>query len=174
VSTASHAATAILIRQIQEADISEFYRVLSDVCHERKYLAALEPPPFKGTRRFIKTNVQKDHPQFIALVSGQLAGWCDAIPGDVSSGNAHVGRLGMGVAKPFRRQGLGAKLMHAVLDKARDKGLIKIELSVYASNIPAIALYQRFGFEEEGRRTRSRFVDGHYDDVIMMGLFLDT
>jgi RimJ/RimL family protein N-acetyltransferase len=163
-----------VIRPIQEADIPDFHRVLSGVCHERKYLAALEPPSFEGTERFIRSNVQKDYPQFVALVDDQFAGWCDAIPGDASSGNAHVGRLGMGVAKPFRRQGLGARLMRAVLDKAREHGLLKIELAVYASNAGAIALYQRFGFEEEGRRIRGRFVDGHFDDVVLMGLFLET
>jgi RimJ/RimL family protein N-acetyltransferase len=172
VSTASQAT--ILLRPIQEADISDFHRVLDSVCRERKYLSMLTAPPLESTENFVKGNIEKDHPQFLAFVDGQLAGWCDAIPGSASSGNAHIGHLGMGVAKSFRRQGLGARLMHAVLDKARAKGFLKIELAVYASNIPAIALYQRFGFEEEGRRLRGRFVDGHYDDVIMMGLFLDT
>jgi RimJ/RimL family protein N-acetyltransferase len=172
VSSTPH--TTILIRPIQESDIPEFHQVLGDVCRERRYLATLEAPSMERTERFVKTNVQKDHPQFVALVDGQLAGWCDAIPGDVSSGNAHVGRLGMGVAKPFRRQGLGAKLMHAVLDKARAQGLRKIELGVYSSNTGALALYERFGFTEEGRKLRSRLVDGHYDDIVMMALFLDA
>jgi RimJ/RimL family protein N-acetyltransferase len=171
VSIAPHAS--ILIRPIQESDIPEFYRVLSDVCRERRYLAAIEPPPREGTERFVKTNVQKDHPQFVAIVDGEFAGWCDAVPGDLSSGNAHVGRLGMGVAKQHRRQGLGARLMHAVLDKARSKGLQKIELGVYSTNTGAIALYERFGFIEEGRKKRSRLVDGLYEDIVMMALFLD-
>lgn len=172
VSTASQAS--ILIRPVQEADIAEFYRVLSGVCRERKYLAMVAPPPFEGTERFVKNNVKMDHPQFVAFVDGELAGWCDVVPGDPSRGTAHIGHLGMGVAKPFRRQGIGAKLMRAVLDKAREKELVKIELAVFSSNAGAIALYQRFGFEEEGRQRRSRLVDGHYDDVVMMGLFLDT
>lgn len=134
----------------------------------------LEAPPLEGTEKFVKKNMERDHPQFVALVNGQLAGWCDAVPGESTHGTAHIGHLGMGVAKLFRRQGLGAKLMHAVLDKAREKGLVKIELAVYATNTGAIALYQRFGFEEEGRKRRGRFLDGHYDDVVMMGLFLDT
>ena len=166
--------TTVLIRPIQESDIPEFHRVLDGVCRERRYLGALEAPPTERTERFVKTNVEKDHPQFVAFVNGEFAGWCDAIPGDVSSGDAHVGRLGMGVAKQFRRQGIGAKLMHAVLDKARAQGLQKIELGVYSSNTGAIALYQRFGFTEEGRKKRGRLVDGDYDDVVMMALFLDA
>ncbi|RBP44502.1 RimJ/RimL family protein N-acetyltransferase [Roseimicrobium gellanilyticum] len=172
MSTASQAS--FLVRPIQVADIPDFHRVLDGVCRERKYLAMLEAPPLEGTESFVRNNVQMDHPQFIALVNGQLAGWCDALPGESTHGTAHIGHLGMGVAKPFRRQGLGAKLMHAVLDKARDKGMVKIELEVYASNTGAVTLYQRFGFEEEGRKRRGRFLDDHYDDVVVMSLFLDT
>jgi hypothetical protein len=47
-------------------------------------------------------------------------------------------------------------------------------LSVYASNLPAIALYRKLEFVEEGRRIRGRLVDGQYDDVILMGFDLKT
>jgi len=45
-------------------------------------------------------------------------------------------------------------------------------LGVFSSNEPAIALYRSLGFQEEGRKKRGRFVDGIYDDVILMALEL--
>ena len=48
----------------------------------------------------------------------------------------------------------------------------KLELQVYASNVAARRLYERFGFVVEGTRVRARKLDGKYDDVILMGLFL--
>lgn len=168
------AQPGIVIRPIQEADIPDFHQVLDAVCRERRYLAMLEGPSLQQTSLFIRNNLLMRHPQFVAVVDGALAGWCDVIPGEAQSGTAHVGRLGMGVAKRYRRQGLGARLMRAVLDMAQEKGLQKIELSVYSSNAGAIALYERFGFVEEGRKVRGRLIDGHYDDVVMMGLFLET
>ena len=50
-------------------------------------------------------------------------------------------------------------------------GFEKIELSVYATNAPARALYERVGFVLEGTRVRGRKVDGRYDDVHMMAWF---
>ena len=45
-----------------------------------------------------------------------------------------------------RRAGLGAALVQAALDRARERGCRWIELDTYEDNEPAIALYQRFGF----------------------------
>ena len=48
--------------------------------------------------------------------------------------------------------------------------LTRIELEVYASNSAAIALYRRFGFSEEGLKRRARFLDGQYQDILLMAL----
>jgi ribosomal protein S18 acetylase RimI-like enzyme len=106
----------------------------------------------------------------VAVDAGAVVGWCDAIPGD--AGAAHVARMGMAVAKPYRGQGIGRRLMEAVIEKARQNGIEKIELSVYASNLGAVALYVSAGFATEGKKLRGRLVDGSYDDVVLMGLFL--
>jgi RimJ/RimL family protein N-acetyltransferase len=40
---------------------------------------------------------------------------------------------------------------------------------VFAHNARAVALYRKFGFEEEGRRLREyRFADGSWRDDILM------
>lgn len=162
----------INVRPIQESDVLEYHTLLDAICRERRFLGALEAPPLESTRRFVSTNILLDHPQFIVRLDSLLVGWCDAVPGATASGHAHIGTLGMGIAKAYRRHGLGALLLRTVLDKARTKDLEKVELSVYSTNTGAIALYERFGFVEEGRRIRGRCVDGIYDDIVMMGLFL--
>jgi ribosomal protein S18 acetylase RimI-like enzyme len=45
-----------------------------------------------------------------------------------------------------RRGGLGAALVSAAIDRARERGCRWIELDTYEDNEPAIALYERFGF----------------------------
>lgn len=45
-----------------------------------------------------------------------------------------------------RRDGLGAALVQAALDRARERGCRWIELDTHEDNAPAIALYERFGF----------------------------
>lgn len=50
------------------------------------------------------------------------------------------------VQPSIRRGGLGAALVQAALDRARERGCRWIELDTYEDNAPAIALYERFGF----------------------------
>ena len=63
--------------------------------------------------------------------------------------------------------------MISVLDRARDRGLHKLCLEVFAHNTAAIGLYRKFGFVVEGRRSQQyRRVSGELWDSIMMGLAL--
>ncbi|MBI3524783.1 MAG: GNAT family N-acetyltransferase [Betaproteobacteria bacterium] len=54
------------------------------------------------------------------------------------------------------------------MQKALSNGVTRIELAVYASNTAAIALYHRLGFVEEGLKRKARYLDGKYDDVVIM------
>jgi RimJ/RimL family protein N-acetyltransferase len=160
------------IRPIRESDIASFRELLDAVCRERLFLATMEAPPLERVRDFVSNNIQRGFPQVVAVEQDQLIGWCDAIPGEAESGSAHIGRLGMGVTKEHRGRGLGRALAVATIDFAKEIGLEKIELAVYASNESAIALYRSLGFTEEGCRKRGRLVDGVYDDVLLMALML--
>lgn len=46
--------------------------------------------------------------------------------------------------------------------------LIRAQLDVNIDNAPAIALYERFGFEREGIRRADVFRDGAYVDTFSM------
>ena len=162
----------VTIRPIRIDDAPAFREALDKVCRERKYLAQLEAPSLERAQAFVSANVKADHPQFIAEVGGELVGWCDILPGDPASTAPHVGRLGMGVLKEHRHQGIGRRLIESTIKKAKSSGLEKIELTVHASNEPAIGLYRSIGFEEEGIKKRGWLVDGIYDDIILMALDL--
>jgi ribosomal-protein-alanine N-acetyltransferase len=56
------------------------------------------------------------------------------------------------VAPAMRRRGLAAALLKAVLEQCRHWGSERVLLEVRAGNAPAIGLYRRAGFREDGRR----------------------
>jgi RimJ/RimL family protein N-acetyltransferase len=51
--------------------------------------------------------------------------------------------------------------------------VVKLELTVFPHNAPAIALYKKLGFREEGLLRRRYFIDGRYMDAVLMGRDLD-
>ncbi len=85
----------------------------------------------------------------------------------------HVAVLGMAVAAPARSRGVGTALLSTAVEWARGAGLRRLELNTYAPNLPAQALYRRFGFVEEGRRRAFVRYQGGYVDDLVMGLLLD-
>lgn len=74
------------------------------------------------------------------------------------------------VAVAYRRQGAADALMNAALDRARTLGLAFITLEVRASNEAAIALYQKHGYAEVGRR--KNYYQAPREDAILMTRFL--
>jgi RimJ/RimL family protein N-acetyltransferase len=80
--------------------------------------------------------------------------------------------MGMGLLADYRGRGIGERLLRATIDAARAAGFERIELTVYARNVRAAALYRKVGFAHEGTRIRGKKLDGEYDDVHMMGLLL--
>jgi ribosomal protein S18 acetylase RimI-like enzyme len=154
-----------------EDDITGFHRCLDAVARERRFLAQLEGPPLKKTRAFVLDAMEKGHIRLVALDGSSVVGWCDITPHHYE-GLDHVGELGMGVLKGYRGQGIGLALLQQSVEFARENGLEKVELEVFASNYPAIRLYEKEGFEIEGRKRQARKLDGKYDDIIVMGLMI--
>lgn len=66
----------------------------------------------------------------------------------------------------YRRQGLGTKIMEAVIGYAREKGITFITLEVRESNAAAIGLYESLGFYQVGR------LKNYYDSPKEDGLIL--
>jgi len=82
---------------------------------------------------------------------------------------SHVGTIGMGVHDAWQGRGAGGAMLAAALEMAdRWLGLTRVELTVYADNHRAIGLYERFGFEHEGRHRDFAFRDGAYVDALAM------
>jgi len=81
-----------------------------------------------------------------------------------------VADLGLMVAASHRRQGIGRALLERTVEWARANSVRKLELHVFAHNAPAIALYESFGFVQEGYRRLHYRRDGTYFDAILMAL----
>ncbi len=80
-------------------------------------------------------------------VSGEPAGFAVI---QTVTGEAEI--LAVGIAKPHQRNGLGAKLMQAMIDQLRAANVGKVFLEVSVANTAARRLYEKLGFKEAGRR----------------------
>ncbi|MEA5581609.1 ribosomal protein S18-alanine N-acetyltransferase [Nodularia harveyana UHCC-0300] len=79
---------------------------------------------------------------------------------------AHITILA--VHPQYHRQGWGQYLLYSLLGKASDRGLERATLEVRASNVAAISLYQKFGFQIAGRR--KRYYQDNGEDALLLWL----
>lgn len=81
----------------------------------------------------------------------------------------HSASIGIMVHKDFHNQGVGTKLMEAILDMADNwLMLIRVELTVFTDNAKAIHLYEKLGFETEGTKRKAAIRNGEYTDELLM------
>ena len=66
----------------------------------------------------------------------------------------------------FRKQGIGKKLLSHVLQAAKAEGALTSFLEVREGNDAAIAMYEKFGYVESGRR-EGYYMDNGEDAILM-------
>lgn len=105
----------------------------------------------------------------VGIIEGQIVGMVSvAIPNRPR--RRHAGAIGISVHDDWQGKGVGKELMRAIVDLADNwLNLTRLELEVYADNEAALRLYERFGFEVEGRLRQHALRDGEFVDSIMMG-----
>ena len=75
---------------------------------------------------------------------------------------------GIALGPEHQRQGLGSLLLWGLLFLARQRGMKRATLEVRPSNRAALALYEKFGFQEAGRRKRY-YADGEDAAILWLG-----
>lgn len=86
----------------------------------------------------------------------------------------HAGEFGITVLRKYWKLGIGGHMLAYLINWAKQVGTIrKINLRVRVDNLPAIHLYEKYGFVQEGCITREFYLHGQFVDAYMMGLQLD-
>lgn len=168
--TTMYEAAPSIIRPIQRQDSAGFRAALDSVAKERKYISTLEAPALEQVTSFVNDNINKQYPQYVALKGEVIIGWADIIPHKRES-EKHVGTLGMGIMQAYRGQGIGSRLLAAVIAAAWDYGMKRLELEVFANNLKAIQLYRKHGYQHEGIKRYAYHIEGHYGDIVMMAQY---
>ena len=83
----------------------------------------------------------------VAIEDGRLAGYVGS-----QSVMGWADMMNSAVAPDFRRRGVASALIEELIMRLKDNKVNCLTLEVRASNEPAIALYQKHGFEQVGRR----------------------
>lgn len=140
----------IKIRLAEEKDI----KIIADIESE----CFTTPESESSVKDVIENPVYE---AFVAESDGEVVGHTITM---TSCGDTDI--LSVAVRPSFRRFGIGEMLMNNIIVTADKKGVTDVFLEVRKSNIPAISLYEKTGFEKIGER--KNFYDLPREDAVLM------
>ena len=168
-------SAGFLVRPAHSRDASSFLEMWRSVVAEKQYVRSETVGRSAGyyRRHYFHRPWTSEQVSLVAVAGARVIGHLNAAreEGPVTR---HVASLGMAVARDWRGRGVGSALMAEAIRWAKEMGIEKLALSVYPHNGAALALYRKFGFNEEGRLTgHSRKSIGYLDEIVM-GLWLNA
>jgi len=165
----------ILIREAKPEDALILAAAEKSITMVPGFLASrpeeIDPDSFRKKIELLSTIPNGKY--IVAEDAGKILGHAMLEPMGLKS-IEHVVRLTIAVHPGSQEQGIGEKLLSHLIEWAKTAPKVeKIELNVRSVNRRAIRLYQKLGFNVEGRiRNRVRLQNEDYTDDLEMGLFV--
>jgi L-amino acid N-acyltransferase YncA len=108
-----------------------------------------------------------DH-RLVALRGGDVVGWAAASPVSDRCVYGGVVEHSVYVAEAARGQGVGQRLLEALIASTEAAGIWTIQTGIFPENEGSIRLHERVGFEVVGRRKRLGKLHGEWRDVLLL------
>ncbi len=132
--------------------------------------------PFPSTEAWRKRLAEPADGYFglVACVENELVGQLGLLTFPQAPRRRHAAQLGMSVRDDWQGKGIGSALMQAAVELADQwLNILRLELEVFTDNEPALRLYKKFGFVEEGTLRCFAYRDGKFVDVYTMARIRD-
>lgn len=162
-----------LIRYPNLSDANELHRYINALSKEKTFVSFQgEEISLEDEIEYVKSSLKKiDEKKSVQLIvecDNKIVGvsGIDSKP----RVNSHVGVFGISIAKDFRGQGIGKKLIESVLKETENnlKHIKVIQLECFANNENACNLYKSVGFKEYGKLPKGIQYKGELVDEILM------
>ncbi|AIQ63990.1 GNAT family acetyltransferase [Paenibacillus stellifer] len=125
-----------------------------------------------GFAQLIRTDAGSSRNLFLVAETERGIAGFSRVQGNELKRFTHKAEFGVGVLKAYWGYGIGRQLLERSLQWADNIGIMKMNLNVLESNIKAISLYMKFGFETEAvLKKDKRLSDGRYYNTIIMSRF---
>src|SRR5262245_23798692 len=162
---------SLTIRAALPADAEALTAYIAAIAAERlpELFVRDAPPMVEQVAAMIARHAEDERRILLLALDGKtIVGILDFSP-RARPQQHHVGAFGMGVARAARGRGVGKRLLRALYAFAKEHGYRKLELEVFATNGPAIVLYESEDFIHEGRRRGAVMVGEEAVDLVLMG-----
>lgn len=157
--------TDLIIRNARPSDAAKIIQLVKQVMNESPFFPKT-PDEFNISVEQEESYINELALFLVAEIKGKIIGSATIDRSSLKKLN-HSISLGITILKEYSGIGIGSLMMKRIIDWANLNKVEKLELEVFSDNLPAIALYKKFGFFEEGRKRKAIKIDGEHKDLIL-------
>ena len=110
----------------------------------------------------------RPQPRFVARLDDQVVGWAALSSVSARAVYAGVCEVSVYVAAAARGQGVGKKLLQALVQASEELGIWTLQASIFPENQASIAIHEQCGFRILGRREKIAQHRGRWRDTVLM------
>lgn len=164
----------VIIRTAQLEEAEEFLNYLNACGKETDFLGFGKEgidQSIEDEQKYFKNFTPKNF-MLVACVDGKIVGSCSLKTNESRIRFKHIGVLGIAILKEYWSLGIGTNLISSCINRAKKAGITRVELFTRTDNAQAISLYEKLGFEIEGKVRNAALIDNEYFDNYLMGLLI--
>ncbi len=164
-----------LLRDADERDLPAIAAIFNLEVVESPFVYPEAPLTLDDRRAWLQMHRSAGLPVVVATDPGEateVLGWAALSPYRPASGYRFTLEASVYVARAAHRRGIGRRLLAALDEAARARGVHAIIASIDSENAPSIALFQRFGYVEAARLTEvGRKFDRWRTQLLLLKVF---
>ncbi|KXV08909.1 acetyltransferase [Gluconobacter oxydans] len=163
-----------LIREAGPDDLPAILRITNDAIENTDALWITTPFTLEQRRQWFEDRVAQGYPVLVAVdTAGEVAGYGSYGSFRAYEGYARTVEHSVYVAPSQQRRGVGRRLLHALINHARDAGFHVMVAGITADNAASVAMHHEFGFRNCGTLPQVGRKHGRWLDLLFMTLCLD-
>ena len=159
----------VVLRPFRPEDVEPLWRAkLDPVKWAQTSAQPLTPVTLEEHRARYAEPAKDSSAQFAVDVDGELVGRALLFHVDDLARNAE---LGLALLPEHQGKGYGRDVLRVLVDYGfRSRNLHRVHLQTLSSNERGLRAYRAVGFVEEGRQREHAWVEGQYEDMVLMGI----
>jgi L-amino acid N-acyltransferase len=161
----------LIIRKMTEDDIVAVTKIYNEAIVSTTATFDIELKTTEEQRVWYLAHGPK-HPILVSQNDNKVTGWASISMWSDRGAYRDTAEVSVYVNEKCRGEGIGKKLLSAIIEEGRKSGLHTIIARIVAGNDPSFYLFKSFGFETIGTLREVGFKFGSYHDIITLQIFL--
>lgn len=158
-----------MIRLATLTDLAAIVAIYNASIPSRQATADLEPVAVESRRDWFDAHSPEKYPLWVMVKGDRPIAWLSfqAFYGRPAYGA--TAEVSLYVAPSHQRQGIGRELLAYGLAQAPTVGITTLLGFIFAHNVPSLALFNEYQFQEWGYLPRVARLDGRDGDLVILG-----